>query len=69
MWSVPDNPPQNLQRWFYHLPARLRKTNGHVVASKRVVFTESQMPRLQVLITEKPSGAVPTLANGSTQHE
>lgn len=66
---APDNAPWNLQRWFYHLPATSQKTDGRVVASKRVVFTEPRMSRLQVSITEKPSGAVPTLANGSTQHE
>lgn len=57
--------PQNLQRQFYHLPTRPLKINDHKVISKCVVFTD--LPRLQVLITEKSSVAVPTLGKSSQQ--
>lgn len=30
---VPDNPPRNLQRQPYHVPARPQKEDGHVFAS------------------------------------
>ncbi|KAF4794702.1 hypothetical protein TURU_099939 [Turdus rufiventris] len=57
---VPDNPPRNLQRQPYHLPARPQKEDGHVFAS--IKYAIHRTKGAQILLS-RDSGSPVTSFN------